>query len=180
MTTVRRGFAIRLLAVTIDVLLGILVAVLLSRTLGWYFAGRSVVMLSIGSPDTFWRGPIPMVLGYFGTVVYGLPFAMLVVLLPEALFGAAPGKWILALRVTARDGAPASARSRWVRWIAKCSGLWLMVLALILGSGVLAGVAVAAGVAALAGSFLAIGRRREALHDRLAGTAVCSTGGAPR
>ncbi len=175
MTTVPRGFAIRSLAATMDVLLGVVVAVLLWRTLGWYFAGRSVVMLSIGSPDTFWRGPIPMVLGLFGTVVYGLPFAVLLVLLPEALFGAGPGKWILALRVTTADGAPASAQSRWLRWIAKCSGLWLMVLALVVGSSVLAGVAVAAGVVTLAGFFLAIGRRREALHDRLAGTAVCST-----
>ena len=174
MMTDRRGFAVRLLAATIDVVLGLVVAVLLWRTLGWYFAERSVAMLSIGSPDTFWRGPIPMVLGYLGTIVYGLPFALLVVLLPEALFGAGPGKWVLALRVTDADGAPASARSRWLRWIVKCCGLWLMVLALVVGSSVLAGVAVAAGAVTLVGFFPVIGRRREALHDRLAGTAVCS------
>ena len=103
MTVKRTGFWFRVLSGTIDALVGLLLAMLLSGTTGRWFAGRSFVMLSIGSPDTFWRGPIPMVIGIFGVLVYGLPFALLLVLLPEALFGAGPGKWALGLAVASGD-----------------------------------------------------------------------------
>ncbi len=173
-TTSRRGFGIRLLAGGLDAVLGTVVALLLAGTLGRWFAGRAVVMLSIGSPDTFWRGPIPMVLGILGSFVYGLPFALLLVLLAEALFGASPGKWLLGLQVVAADGTSAPTGSRLLRWAAKCSGLWAMVLALVAGSWPVAIAALTAALIASAGFCLSIGPRSLALHDRLFGTAVHS------
>ncbi len=157
-----------------DFLFGVVVALLLSGSSGRWFAGRAAVMLSIGSPDTFWRGPIPMVLGVLGDFVYGLPFALILVLLGEAIFGAGPGKWLFGMRVTAAAGTPATGGRRLVRWAVKCSGLWLMTLALILGSRALAAVAIGASAAVLSGFLLAAGPGRVALHDRLSATAVCA------
>ena len=180
MTVKRTGFWFRVLSGTIDALVGLLLAMLLSGTTGRWFAGRSFVMLSIGSPDTFWRGPIPMVIGIFGVLVYGLPFALLLVLLPEALFGAGPGKWALGLAVASGDrGQPsdcdaASPRRRWLRWFIKCSGLWCMTLALALGNASIAGLACVASIVVLLGFLPAAGRACLALHDRLSQTAICS------
>ncbi len=169
----RRGFGIRLLASGIDAVFGVVVALLLSGTLGRWFAERAGVMLAIGSPDTFWRGPVPMMLGYLGSLIHGLPLAFLLVLLPEALFGAGPGKWVLGLSVAARDRA-ASPGARWLRWTIKCSGPVCMLLALLIGSAALAFIAIIATVIAGAGSLLALGSRSLALHDRLSGTSVVS------
>ena len=174
MTARRRGFGIRLVSAGVDFVFGIAVALLLTGTAGRWFARRAVVMLSIGSPDTFWRGPIPMVMGILGNLVYCLPFALLLALLGEVFFGAGPGKWLFGMRVTAADGTPAPPRRRLVRWTLKCSGLWIMVLALVLGSAYLAALALGAAVVALAGLCLAVSSGHLALHDRLSGTAVCS------
>jgi hypothetical protein len=174
LTARRRGFGIRLVSAGVDFVFGIAVALLLTGTAGRWFARRAAVMLSIGSPDTFWRGPIPMVMGILGNFVYGLPFALLLVLLGEVFFGAGPGKWLFGMRVTAPGGTPAPARRRLVRWTLKCAGLWIMVVALVLGSAYLAALALGAAVVALAGLCLAIGSGRQALHDRLSDPAVCS------
>ena len=176
-TTSGRGFGIRLLAGSIDAILGAVIALLLAGTMGRWFAARAVVMLSIGSPDTFWRGPIPMVLGILGNFVYGLPFALLLVLLAEALFGASLGKWLLGLTVRAADGTSAPTGSRILRWAVKCSGLWAMVLALVAGSLPVAIAAITAALIASAGFCLSIGSRSLALHDWLSGTAVHSRHG---
>lgn len=135
-------------------------------------------MLSIGSPDTFWRGPIPMILGVFGGFFYGLPFALVLALLPEALFDASPGKWLLGLRVAGASGATATPGRRLLRWSLKCSGAWIMVLALVAGSLQVAVAAISAGALALAGFSLVMGPRRLALHDRISRTAVWPASGA--
>jgi uncharacterized RDD family membrane protein YckC len=175
MTTMRRGFGIRVLAGFLDAVLGIAIALPFSGTLGRWFAGRAVVTLSIGSPDTFWRGPIPMVMGIFGSFVYGLPLGLLLVLLAEALFDASPGKWLLGLSVAAADGSPAPTGNRLARWVLKCSALWGTALALAVGSCPIAVAAAVAGLVTLGGFFLAISPRAQALHDRVAGTAIYST-----
>jgi hypothetical protein len=147
---------------------------LLSGTSGRWFAGRAAVMLSIGSPESSWRGLVPMVIGILGNLFYGLPFALLLVLIAEVLFAAGPGKWILRMSVTAQDGTCAPVGKRFLRWAVKCAGLWGAVLALSLGSGAAALVALASTAIVLAGFVPAAGPGRLALHDRLSGTAVCS------
>ena len=167
-----RGF----LGGALDLIAGALVALLLSGTLGRWFAERAVIMLSIGSPDTSWSGPVPMLLGIFGNLVYTMPFSLVIVLLAEALFGAGPGKWLLGMQVAARDGSPAPARRRLLRWSVKCSGPALLLLALVSGEGLIAAVGVGALTAALAGFFVPLSTGRRALHDRVSGTAVTSAG----
>ena len=168
----RSGFGIRSAAGVLDGLLGVIVALLLAGTTGGWFAGRAVATLSIGSPDTLWRGPIPMIMGIFGSFFYGLPFALLLVLLSEALLDASPGKWLLRLRVVEVRGEPAPVGRRLLRWSVKCSGVWIMTLALVAGSLPLALAAVVAAVAVLAGSFMVTRSSRLAFHDRISGTAV--------
>jgi len=172
----RSRFGARLLAGAIDALAAFVLACLLVPTTGHWFASRAVVMLSIGSPDTFWRGPLPMVLGIFGTLVHGLPLSFLLVLLPEALFGAGLGKWLLGLDVRSEDGTPATARARLVRWTLKLAGFWIMVLALALGSVAVATVALAAGFVVFMAFLLSAAPGVSVLHDRLSRTAVCRRG----
>ncbi len=176
-TSRRVGFGLRTLSSVIDFIFAALLALPLSRTLGEWFAERAVVMLAIGSPDTIWRGPIPMALGAIGELVYVLPLAWLLVLMPEIFFGAAAGKWILgirilpATRVTLRsDRTPLVAG--FVRWAAKSAGLIAVTLALVLGSGVAAVVAFGVSVSVLAGFVVTVQPKSDALHDRLAGTTV--------
>ena len=171
-TASRPGAGLRLLALAIDGVFALVIAVLLSSTTGRWFAGRSVVMLSIGSPDTFWRGPIPMMMGILGSLVYGLPFAALLVMLPEAILGVGVGKWAARLRIAAADGSPVGARTLWLRWCIKCAGLWGMTLALVLGWSPVAFLTLAASAVVIAGFLSVFGHKRLALHDRLSGTVV--------
>ncbi|MFH1501686.1 MAG: RDD family protein [Candidatus Eisenbacteria bacterium] len=174
MSNERAGLRARLLAALVDVVLGGALALLLSGSSGHWFSERAVVMLGIGSPDTFWNGPVPYVIGIFGSVVYGAPLAFALVSLSDALFGATPGKWLLKLRVASADGSPPSRTRLFARWALKHVCAWGLVLALVLGESLVAGAAIVLGAVVLVGSVAAGGPRRLALHDMLSRTAVLS------
>lgn len=162
----------RALAAAIDAVLALGVALALSSTLGEWFAERAVVTLRIGQPGTWWRGPIPLVLGVFGEVVYGLPFAGLLVWSLAAQTGGTLGKRLLGLRVRDAGGGPAVATQRLGRTAILTVGLWGSTLALVAGSWQLALVACSAAAIVLLGTFTALGPAARALHDRLSGTVV--------
>lgn len=171
--TYRAGIASRTIAALIDGAAGAAAAYLLSTPLGLFFARRAVVTLRIGEPDTFWQGPIPMVLGAFGEFVYLLPFTLLVAWWLDPLSGATLGKRALGLRVRTTEGTPASGARLATRAVVQTVGVWGWTLALLLGRWELAAVATTAGIAVLAGTLGALGRDRMALHDHLTGTSVC-------
>jgi uncharacterized RDD family membrane protein YckC len=99
-------------AAALDTALGILLAALLAVTTGRYFAARAAVTFAVGSPTSRWKGPIPMVMGDFGTLVYGIPFALILVSLAEPIAGATPCKRLFGLRIARVDGGePGCARS---------------------------------------------------------------------
>jgi hypothetical protein len=141
----------RVMANAIDLLVGLVLGLALSNTIvGFFFASRAVVMLRIGAADTIWKGPIPMILGMLGPFVYGLPFAILLVLLAEPLTGTSPGKALLGLTIVpSGDGIP-SRRQRWRRAIVKATPCWGLTAALLTGSWVLALIVSIATVALLA------------------------------
>jgi len=168
----RAGFRIRAAAAAIDAAVALLIAIALSRTIGWYFAERAVVTLHIGQPGTLWKGPIPMILGAFGEVVYGLPFAGLLAWSADPLTGATLGKRLFRLRVRAVDGGPARTSRRLLRFAIQTVGLWGWTLALLSGRWEMALAATVTGVAVLLGAPLALGPRSLALHDRLSRTAL--------
>ncbi|MEZ5065988.1 MAG: RDD family protein [bacterium] len=105
----RRG-----LAALIDFLLALALAFLLLESTGEYFAARSVPTLHVGEPGTWWRGPVPLVLGLFGTLVYGFPFAYAAVLGTALLFGRTPGQIVARLEVVEASGesAPTAGAAR--------------------------------------------------------------------
>ena len=169
---VKGVFVRRLIAGVVDSFTGFVLALLLSRTVGVFFAKRAVVTLHIGSEGTVWKGPIPLILGVLGTVVYVLPLSCLVVFLAEPLTGVTPGKLLLRIRVTTLEGAPPTSTDLWQRTLIKTTGLWGLVLGFLLGSWQVALVAAGCGIAVLIGFAGNALPRLPSLHDRLARTDV--------
>ncbi len=123
----------RLAAAAIDFVLGLTLGLLLSQTrVGVFFAERAVVMLRIGNPDTIWKGPIPMIMGYLGTLVYVLPLAFLLVALVRPVTGRSPGTALL--RVAPNDAK----RPLWYETAIRTMTLWGLIASLLAGSWQLA------------------------------------------
>jgi hypothetical protein len=169
---VRAGFLRRAAAGAIDVALGGAVCLLFSKTVGLFFARQAFVTLRVGQAGTWWTGPVPLVLGMFGEVVYFLPSVLLLIWTLDLLTGATVGKRLLALRERASDGGRASLVRRCARTAVQTAGLWGWTVALLIGSWQVALLASAAGVVVIAGSLLALGPARLTLHDRVTRTCV--------
>jgi len=157
-----RLHARRCAASAVDGAVALLLAVLMGHAIGGFFAGRAVVALRIHDPDSLWKGPVPMVMGILGEIVYLLPLTLLLVLLAEPLSGRTPGKSLLRLDVIPQDGAVL-----WLRFLVKASGPLLCLLGLLVGRWEIAAVGAAASAAIPAGFIIGLG-----LHDRVAGTRV--------
>lgn len=163
----------RLMANAIDLLVGLVLGLALSNTVvGFFFAGRAVVMLRIGAEDTIWKGPIPMILGILGPFVYGLPFAILLVLLVEPLIGTSPGKALLGLTIIPCGGGILSRRQLWRRAIIRATPWWGLTAALLTGSWVLALVFSIVGVALLGNMTLSLFTSIRPVHEALSETCL--------
>lgn len=167
-----RGFRLRrCAAAVVDGAAALLIALLTGSTLGHYFAARAVVTLRIGEPDSVWRGPLPLVLGAVGEIAYGLPLALVLVLLAEPLTGRTPGKALLGLDLHVRGDGRAGGGRLWLRFAVKASAPLLWMLALLTGRWEIAAagaVAAAAVLAGGAGGLVGGG----SLHDLAAGSGV--------
>ena len=168
----RAGFWIRAAAACLDAALGFALSLVLASSIGLFFARRAVVTLRIGEPDTLWKGPLPLMLGIIGEVVYLLPFTLLLVWILDPLTGATLGKRLLGLRVRDAEGQPISWQRRWYRTSVQTFGLWGWTLALLAGRWEIAALASLGGGVVLAGSVVALGPKSLALHDRLSRTSV--------
>ena len=169
----RAGFWIRAGAAGIDAAVGFVACLLLSSTLGHFFAARAVVTLRIGAPDTLWKGPLPLMLGVVGEVVYLLPCALLLAWILDPLTGATAGKRLLGLRVRGACGRPVSRPRFWHRAALQTIGMWGWTLALLAGDWRIAVLATTACGIILLGSLAALGSDSLTLHDRLSATMVC-------
>lgn len=160
----RRRFA----ATSIDAVVVIVLGMLLASTAGDWAAARTAIVLRVGQPETFWRGPLPMVLGAIGNLVYGLPLNLLLVLLPEAFAGRSLGKLVARLQVTpvAPDGTNTALRRR---LLTKCAPCLLALASMITLQLWLACMAVAVAILLGAGAIPLLWGRVP-LHDRLART----------
>jgi hypothetical protein len=156
------GLLIRALAACLDAAAGVGLAVLGASTLGMFFAHRAVATLHIGEPGTWWKGPIPLMLGVFGEVVYLLPFTFLLVWLSEPLSGATIGKRLLGLRVRCTGGPAASPSALWQRFAIQTVGFWGLTVSLLAGRWEIAAVALVCGAAVMVAG----------LHSRLSATRV--------
>jgi uncharacterized membrane protein len=154
----------------------LLLALLLASTLGEWCASRTVELLDIGQADTVWRGPVPLVLGILGNVVYALPVVCLIALLPEAVVGRGPGKLVLRLHilhdhsdaVVAQGSRGASLPLRFLLKMLPCV-IWVLALAFP-DSGLAVSFVVTEGLVLV--GCLPVFWGGVALHDRLASTRV--------
>jgi hypothetical protein len=167
----------RLAACAADGAAGLLLAGLLAPVTGRVCAARVVVMFRIDSPQSLWKGPVPMLLGNVGDLAYGFPLALLLLLAAGALLGASPGEALLRLRVAGAGDGAAGAGRRWLRLLLLAAPLWLWNLALVAAAWQLAA-ASAGAFALLALGWLPVLAGGRAFHDRLAGTRVVAAGGA--
>ncbi|MCY3020774.1 MAG: RDD family protein [Planctomycetota bacterium] len=90
----------------------------------------------------------------------------------EGLTGAAAGKRFLGIMIANADGSRASVLRLMGRYLIKKSYVILLLMGLVLGSSGLRGLCALAGLAIFAGCFFVLSAHRQALHDKLARTAV--------
>lgn len=115
----------RLLATSVDAGIALTLSAISAVPLGQWCAQRAVLALAIDDPSSWWRGPLPLVLGILGTVVYSLPFTILAVGASRLAFGRTPGE---ALAAT----APRRDRRR-VNWLDDYAPALLLAIALGIG-----------------------------------------------
>jgi uncharacterized RDD family membrane protein YckC len=156
----------------VDVAAGVGAALALSSTVGMYYARRAVVTLRIGEPDTFWQGPIPLMLGVVGEVTFLLPFTLFLAFGLDLLPGGSLGKRVFGLRIVGAAGSAATRGRRIARTFVKSIACWGVALSLVLGLWHLGAVTLGLGLVVAVGSLAALGPAGRTLHDRLSGTQV--------
>ena len=169
----RVGFGTRLAAALVDFVIVAVIGFGVGAALGSILGGGLGSVLGGGSQEGAASGAaIGAALGaVLGAVAVFGGFVFLYSLI-EACTGASPGKRLLKLKVGTADGRRGSLRLYVTRWAIKFSGTLLGLLGAIPGLHVLGLMAPAAGVIVFVGCFLALGDRRQALHDLGASTAV--------
>lgn len=160
-------------AAAIDTAVGLGLAVVLAPTAGRFFAARAVVTLRIGDPASLWTGPLPLILGTFGEIVYTLPFTLLLAWVIGPIAGVTSGEWVTALRICDVSGRPASRTARWLRCAIETCGMAGCTLALLTGMWPIAVVASVAWATIFAGTFATLAPGGRALDDRWSGTMLC-------
>jgi len=159
----RQGFGIRLVALILDAIAFVILAVLV----GIIFGGGAAISYRIGAPV-----PGHLMASLAGSLV-GLAYWS-----TEIFRAASPGKMILGLKIGSETGAPATQNELVTRWVVKNSGSLIGLLAIIVGAvvpffGMLLGwISALANLAIFVGCFLTLGQTRQALHDIIAHTAV--------
>jgi uncharacterized RDD family membrane protein YckC len=169
----RVGFGLRLAATLIDMLIVGVVGFGAGAALGGILGGGLGSALGGASQEGAASGAaVGAALGaMLGAVAAFGGFVFLYSLI-EAFTGASPGKMLLNLKVGTADGRRGSPALYVRRWAIKYSGSVLGLLGAIPGLHVLGLLAPAAGVVVFVGCFVALGDRRQALHDLGASTAV--------
>ena len=170
----RTGFGIRFAAALIDFGIVAVVGFIAGAAVGGMLGGGigGVLGGSAGGDGAAAGAALGAAVGAFLGAVATLGGFVFLYSLIEAFTGASPGKMCLGLRVGTADGRTGSASLFVKRWAIKYSGTLLGLLGAIPGLHILALVAPAAGLLVFVGCFLALGDRRQALHDLGAATAV--------
>lgn len=163
----RVGFVTRTLALLVDWILMAILSIFGCLALGGLVGGPIVAVHSLdvlGDPEI-----LSVVLR---AMLAGLLVSSFLYSLMEGLVGTSPGKWIFGLRVGTEDGHVASIGTCMIRWIMKNGFSPILIMTLFIESEVLNSIGTYSGMLATAGCFLVLGSRRQALHDRIARTAV--------
>jgi uncharacterized RDD family membrane protein YckC len=168
----RVGFGTRLAATLIDLVVvavvGFVTGAAIGGMLGGWIGGSLGDSGGVGSSSGAVGAAIGAVLG--AIAAFG-GFVFLYSLI-EAFTGASPGKMLLRIKVGTADGRRGSPALYVKRWAIKYSGTLLGLLGALPGLHAVSLLAPAAGLVIFVGCFLALGEKRQALHDLGAATAV--------
>ena len=163
----RIGFGKRFGAWLLDVVIcGILVA-----TLGGTIGGL-LGFGAAGFPTDVNDATAGAAMGAVVGMVAALGVIALVYFLVEGFTGYTLGKLLLGIRVANEDGSQASVPTLLTRYAIKNINYILSIAALVTGIQLLNTLGSVGGVVVFVGCFLVLGMSRQALHDRLAKTAV--------
>jgi uncharacterized RDD family membrane protein YckC len=99
--------------------------------------------------------------------------------LTEALLGASPGKFILGQRIVTESGNRAGQPQLLARYAIKQTPTAISLLAVFLGIKALEHGSNVVGAVYILGCFMAFGKARQALHDKIVGTAILRTSDLP-
>lgn len=172
----RVGALPRLAAAMLDTLLSAVLAMGMAWK-GWGWSNALEVLPQIREMKTLYQ-PWDEALVQAGLVggVLGLLSSTALVSLTypavEGLTGASPGKWMLGLRVGYEDCRQGDVALYLKRAVVKFIRPVLLVFSVFTGLEVLAWLSGPAGMVISLGSVLLLASHRQALHDKLAATAV--------
>ena len=167
--TERVGFGKRLWAFIIDVIAGSIGGMILGAVFGALLVGGAV------ADKAGAREGAGALAGFFGALAgafVGIAFAGVIIAVCEACTGAAIGKMTLGIKIKSADGSPASFGKRLVRSLFKYNAQVLGVLTVLTGIEALESVGNIGMFVMAIGCLLVLGGEKQALHDKLAGTAV--------
>jgi uncharacterized RDD family membrane protein YckC len=114
------------------------------------------------------RGFITAMAGWGLAVALLGPFYGLI----EGLIGRSPGKMLTGLRIVDEAGQPAPLGTLLVRYLVKSSSSLIALVAVFAGAKALDLVSQIVSFGILLGFFLVLTKSRQALHDKIAGTAI--------
>jgi uncharacterized RDD family membrane protein YckC len=161
----RVGFRLRSLALAMDLAVVLLLSALFAPWLG--------LRLGLGS-----YGGGPGAGGMMSGATAGTALIGLLYFASEVVAGVTLGKRVLGLRIGTAEGRVAPRDQYLLRWLLKHAPTLVALLTVLLSlvlpvlTGWLMLLSNLAGLAVVGGCFLALGTSRQALHDRLADTAV--------
>ena len=171
----RIGFGKRAAAWLIDMVVVLVGGFLIGPIVGGLFGlttGAAVGGVAGGPGGAAVGGLMGAVLGAVAGLGVGASLMGILFGVWEALTGAALGKLLLGIRIKSDSGAPAPPERLVARAALKHSGELIGFLASVSGSAALANLGYLAGVVIFVGCFLVLGQSRQAIHDRIARTAV--------
>jgi uncharacterized RDD family membrane protein YckC len=157
----RIGFGKRLGALILDGIFTAISAGVIGYALKDLFVG-----LAPADPDLGEMGGLYVAItGAAGicAVLYGLI---------EGFTGASPGKMILAIKIGTENSMSANTNTLLTRYAIKTSASIVSLVGIILGVEILSSLSVVASVIITIGCFFALGAAKQALHDKIAHTAV--------
>ena len=117
-------------------------------------------------------GALGGIFGAFAGAMVGIAFAGVIIAVWEACTGAAIGKMALGIKIKSADGSPASFGKRLLRSLLKYNAQVLGVVTVLTGVEAINSVGNIGLLVMAIGCLLVLGGEKQALHDKLAGTAV--------
>ncbi|HAB11108.1 MAG TPA: hypothetical protein DCE47_05415 [Planctomycetaceae bacterium] len=173
--TERVGFGKRFGASMIDGILGSIGGMILGAVFGGLLGGAVAAEAGAASGEAGAAevaGALGGIFGAFAGAMVGIAFAGVIIAVWEACTGAAIGKMALGIKIKSADGSPASFGKLLLRSLFKYNAQVLGVITVLTGIEAIESVGNIGMFVVAIGCLLVLGGEKQALHDKLAGTAV--------